>query len=174
MGWVSQGRAGRKSEFYTGSGGRDSVPVVRVFEHLGSSLLLIGTIGFVRSSRFCRGTMLRAVSCRLAAGEIEFFQALRAVSSGQITGLRVDADRHDRFRLCEVLRRCSGQGLAHEALPDRGGDRTAGKAFTPRLWGVMPDPDAGDQLRCVADEPGIPVGIGGAGLAGRRPAACGW
>src|SRR5690606_20752743 len=62
------------------------------------------------------------------------------------------------------LDRQTRQGRLHEAAPDGGGRRAAGDAGH-RLVVVLADPDGGDEAARVADEPGVLVVRGGAGLA---------
>src|SRR5690606_32980222 len=61
------------------------------------------------------------------------------------------------------------QRLFHEAMPDDRRQAAAGQLLGWRAI-VIAEPDAGDELRRVTDEPGIPEILAGAGLAGRRPA----
>src|SRR4051794_28275173 len=52
----------------------------------------------------------------------------------------------------------------HEFFPDKRGERTAGY-FVHRRAVVIADPDAGDEILCEADEPGIAVFFACAGFA---------
>jgi hypothetical protein len=61
-------------------------------------------------------------------------------------------------------------GRFHDLLPDPGRQAAAGHA-PGRGIVVIAEPDAGDHVGCVADEPGVAELLAGAGLAGRRPAA---
>ncbi len=63
------------------------------------------------------------------------------------------------------LDRQLGQGRFHEAAPDGGGGRAARHA-AHGLVVVLADPDGGDEAAGVADEPGVLVVRGRAGLAG--------
>src|SRR5665213_4022856 len=57
----------------------------------------------------------------------------------------------------------------HEAAPDL--DRqAAADRFLGRRIVVIAEPDAGDEVRGVADEPGVAEIFGGAGFAGGLPA----
>ena len=62
----------------------------------------------------------------------------------------------------------SARADAHESAPDGRADRPAGETFPHGFGFVVTGPDAGDQLGRVADEPGVPVIIGGPGLSGGR------
>ena len=71
-----------------------------------------------------------------------------------------DGQRADRQAVLDA-----GHGLA----PDLGGQAAAGGAGERRVV-VVAHPDAGDVVGGEADEPGVARGLGGAGLAGGRPA----
>ena len=58
---------------------------------------------------------------------------------------------------------------AHEAAPDFHRQAAAGDVLGRRAV-VIAEPDAGDEVRGVADEPGVAEILRRAGLAGRRPA----
>src|ERR1039457_5640091 len=112
--------------------------------------------------------MFRTIFSRLGSGDKEFIPFLRALLSRQVAGRRINGNRYNRFRHREINDRLPSHSLAHEPLPDRGGYSPSGKAFTTGTGLVVPDPDAGQQLLSIADEPGIPVIIGCAGLSGSR------
>src|SRR5690606_24077294 len=56
-----------------------------------------------------------------------------------------------------------------ELLPRRSRQAAAGDALRRRIV-VIAEPDAGGQVRSVADEPGVTRSLTGAGLAGGGPA----
>src|SRR6476619_2009268 len=60
-------------------------------------------------------------------------------------------------------------GAAHEAGPDFNRQAAAGR-LPGRRGIVVAEPDAGDEVAGIADEPGIAEILAGAGLAGGRPA----
>jgi hypothetical protein len=98
-----------------------------------------------------------AVRSRLSPRDVEFLALLRTVRSGQITRRRIDQDGYDRIGLWKIHGRFLGQGRAHEPFPDGCADRPAGETSPHGLGFVVTGPDAGDQLGCVADEPGVLV-----------------
>src|SRR6202044_1283421 len=67
-------------------------------------------------------------------------------------------------RRCQAL--MSGP---HEPAPDFHRQAAADRLLGRRIV-VVAEPDAGDEARGVADEPGVPVILTGAGLAGSLPA----
>jgi acetoin utilization deacetylase AcuC-like enzyme len=58
---------------------------------------------------------------------------------------------------------------AHELHPDRQGRSRAGLLPAQRRVRVVPDPDAGQQIGTIADEPRVAIFVGGPGLPGERP-----
>ena len=58
---------------------------------------------------------------------------------------------------------------AHEAGPDFNRQAAAGRLPGRRIV-VIAEPDAGDEIGGVADEPGVAEILAGAGLAGGHPA----
>ena len=63
--------------------------------------------------------------------------------------------------------------MSHDLLPGHRRQRAAGHAVG-RLIVVVAEPDAGDVVAGEADEPGVAIGVGGAGLAGDRDARQAW
>ena len=61
----------------------------------------------------------------------------------------------------------------HELLEDRRREAAAGRALAQRLRLVEADIEADDEVRREADEPGVLLVVGRAGLAGDRPAELG-
>ena len=59
--------------------------------------------------------------------------------------------------------------IGHDLLPGHAGQRAAGHAVGRRVV-VIAVPDAGNIVAGVADEPGVAIRVGGAGLAGRLDA----
>src|SRR5205807_2405961 len=60
----------------------------------------------------------------------------------------------------------AGLGTPHDVVPRHRRQRSAGHALGRRVV-VVADPDAADVIAGEPDEPGVAVGVGGAGLAGR-------
>ena len=73
------------------------------------------------------------------------------------------------LRLRQARDRHALMGGPHEAGPDFHRQAAAGRLLGRRVV-VIAEPDAGDEVRGVADEPGVAVILAGAGLAGGGPA----
>ncbi len=112
--------------------------------------------------------MVRAVHGRLCPRDIEFLLLFRTVWRGQIARRRVNLDGYNRIGLRKINSRFIGEGREHEPAPDGSTDRPSGETSSHGCGFVITSPDAGDQLGSVADEPSVPVIIGGPGLPGGR------
>src|SRR5581483_8097420 len=88
--------------------------------------------------------------------------------SGGQAGLVVDPDQLDARRRAEGSGRGAGERLAHEIAHHGRGEHAAGLAMTERVRLVETEIDADDEIGRKADEPGVLVVVGGAGLAGDR------
>src|SRR6185369_1381132 len=104
----------------------------------------------------------------MGPGKVVLVTLFRTACLCREAGSRVYRHFDNRFRLDEIDRRSGCQRRTHELLPDRRRNRSAGKALPARSGEIVPDPDACHYLRRIADEPGVTVIIGGAGLAGGR------
>ena len=60
-------------------------------------------------------------------------------------------------------------GIGHDLFPGHGRQRAAGHAVGRRII-VVSEPDRCDHVAGIAGEPGVAIGVGGAGLAGRPDA----
>src|SRR6266567_3499784 len=110
--------------------------------------------------------MLGAEVGRLRPRDIEFVSFCRTVRGRQVARGRVNRNGNDRIRFREIGGRFGGQSLPHEPLPNGRSDCPSGKTFSPGSGRIISYPNAGYYLRGIADKPGIPIIVGGAGLTG--------
>src|SRR6185369_10182583 len=97
---------------------------------------------------------------------IEFITSCRTFGCSGATSPGVNGNRSHRIWPGEITGRFRRHGLAHELLPDRGGNSASGKSLAARPRFVVSRPDAGYQLRRITYKPGIPIIIGRAGFPG--------
>ncbi len=90
----------------------------------------------------------------------------RADLRGGLEQVRQNGRRAARSAGCH---RHALMGRAHEAGPDFHRQAAAGRLLGRRVV-VIAEPDAGDEVGGVADEPGVAEILAGAGLAGGGPA----
>ena len=84
-------------------------------------------------------------------------------------GLRDRREQPARLRIRQRHRRHALMSGLHEASPDFHRQSAAG-CLLGRRTVVVAEPDAGDKIGRVADEPGVAEILAGAGLAGGHPA----
>src|SRR6202043_2368358 len=84
----------------------------------------------------------------------------RGSGGGGFAGRRVTGDVLDLDALV---------GRDHDVVPGLGRQRAAGHAVGRRII-VVAVPDRAGEVAGIADEPGVAIGVGGAGLAGGRNA----
>src|SRR5690349_19797084 len=95
---------------------------------------------------------------------LEHAVGLRAL--GAHARAQTDAHEFDARWNAEGHRLLVGERHFHELTEDRGGDVTTGHALAHRPRRVVADEHADHQVRRIADEPGVLLLVGGAGLAG--------
>ena len=88
-------------------------------------------------------------------------------SSTRDAGLLVDLDELDPLRNREGQDGEHVECLLHEIRPNGKGGMGAGLHFAECLHAVESYPDAGGEIRSIADEPRVAVTVGGAGFAGQ-------
>src|ERR1039457_2611454 len=107
--------------------------------------------------------MFGTIPGRFGPLDVEFVPFCRGAGRCRAACRRVDGNGNDSIRFREINDRPGGQGRAHEPSPDGSGYSPSGKTSPPWPWLVVPYPDTGYQLRSIADEPGVPIVVGGAG-----------
>src|SRR3974390_1179199 len=110
----------------------------------------------------------RIVVGRRGAGFEGFQNNPLATRPGALSGPKVDADQLDARRHAEGHRRFFGERDLHKILHDRRRQVGAGRAAREVTRLVVAHIDADHDVGRKPDEPGVPLVVGGAGLASHR------
>src|SRR5438094_5851820 len=161
-------RARMRSIRGSGLGPRGSEPAGRTPEPLTPDPEPPASRRHTDAERRMHGARLRRLGARIEP--VPVAHVLRTEHCGEVAVRPVHLTGNQGIGPLPVGRlRPAVVDVAHERRPGRRHDPTApGVVLEDALLNVITHPDARHELRCIPDEPGVGVVVGGAGLAGRR------